>query len=146
MPDLVFADTNVLVYARDAAQADKQMRAAAWMRHLWTTRSGRLSVQVLQEFYVTVTAKLHPGMTQTDARREVRHFLAWHPLVLGPAEVEGAWIVQDRFGLSFWDALIVSAAKAIGCRFLLTEDLQDGQDLGGVQVVNPFTRDPPAAV
>lgn len=61
MPDLVFVDTNVLVYARDAARAEKQARAAAWMRHLWESRTGRLSFQVLQEYYVTVSAKLRPA-------------------------------------------------------------------------------------
>jgi len=142
MPDLVFADSNVLVYARDSAQADKQARAATWMRHLWETRSGRLSFQVLQEFYVTVTSKLTPGMKPEDARRDVRALLAWRPLAVGTPELEGAWVVQDRFGLSWWDALIVSAAQAATCRILLTEDLQDGQELGGVRVVNPFAHEP----
>ena len=143
MPDLVFADTNVLVYARDAGQTEKQPRAAAWMRYLWTTRSGRLSPQVLHEFYVTVTSKLRPGMAPADARREVRELYAWRPVVLGLPEMEGAWVVQDRFGLSWWDALIVSAARVAGCRLLLTEDLQDGQQLDDVRVVNPFAHEPP---
>lgn len=142
MPELVFADSNVLVYARDAAQPDKQARAAAWMRHLWRTRTGRLSFQVLQEFYVTVTSKLQPGMAPDDARRDVRALLAWRPLTVGAAELEGAWVVQDRFGLSWWDALIVSAAQTAGCRTLLTEDLQDGQELDGVRVVDPFMHEP----
>ncbi len=144
MPDLVFADSNVLVYARDSAQVGKQARAATWMRHLWETRSGRLSFQVLQEFYVTVTSKLEPGMKPEDARRDVRALLAWRPLAVGAPELEGAWVVQDRFGLSWWDALIVSAAQAAACRILLTEDLQDGQELGGVRVVNPFAHEPQA--
>lgn len=142
MPDPVFVDTNVLVYARDASHAEKQTRAAAWMQHLWATRSGRLSVQVLQEFYVTVTAKLSPGMSQADARRDVRALFAWRPLTLGGPEMEGAWVVQDRYSLSWWDALIVTATQSAGCRFLLTEDLQDGQELDGVRVVNPFTHEP----
>jgi predicted nucleic acid-binding protein len=145
MPDLVFADTNVLVYARDAGQAEKHARAAAWMRYLWTTRSGRLSPQVLQEFYLTVTTKLRPGMTKADARREVRDLFAWRPAVLGLPEIEGAWVAQDRFGLSWWDALIVSAARVARCRVLLTEDLQDGQELDELRVVNPFTHEPPVA-
>lgn len=142
MPDLVFADTNVLVYARDAAQAEKQARAAAWMRHLWEAQTGRLSVQVLQEFYLTVTTKLQPGMTPEDARREVRALLTWGPLVVGAPELEAAWVLQDRFGLSWWDALIVGAAQAAACRILLTEDLPDGQELDGVRVVDPFTHEP----
>lgn len=145
MPDLVFVDTNVLVYTRDVARAEKQARAAAWMRHLWESRTGRLSFQVLQEYYVTVTAKLRPGMKEADARRHVRALMAWHPLAVGASELERAWVVQDRFELSWWDALIVSAAQAAACRFLLSEDLQDGQELDGVGVVDPFAHEPPDA-
>lgn len=142
MPDLAFVDTNVLVYARDAAQAAKQARAADWMRHLWETRTGRLSFQVLHEFYVTVTSKLSPGMKPEDARRDVRALLTWRPVALGALETESAWVVQDRYGLSWWDALIVSASQAAACQVLLTEDLQDGQQLDGVRVVNPFLHEP----
>ena len=76
----VFVDTNVLVYARDASERDKQRRASAWMAHLWRTGSGRLSVQVLQEYYVTVTRKLQPGLPKKDARADVQDLLAWKPL------------------------------------------------------------------
>ena len=138
MTDLIFVDTNVLVYARDAAHAEKQERAASWMSYLWRSRSGRLSFQVLQEFYVTVTAKLKPGMNLEMARSEMRTLMSWNPLAVGPTIVERAWAVQDRYQMSWWDALIVSAAQTANCRYLLTEDLQDGQDLSGVKVVNPF--------
>jgi len=143
MPDLVFVDTNVLVYARDAAHPDKQRQAAAWMRHLWESRRGRLSFQVLQEFYAAVTTKLRPGMKPADARRDVRALLAWKPLLVGAAELEVAWAVQERFGLSWWDALIVSSAQSAGCRFLLSEDLQDGQKLAGLEVLSPFSHPAP---
>ena len=135
----VFVDTNVLVYALDAAQTTKQERAAAWMTTIWQTRRGRLSMQVLQEFYVTVTQKLSPGLDRIAARQEVRSLTAWRPIPVGPAIIEAAWNLQDRFALSWWDSLIVSAAQTAGCRYLLTEDLKDDQDLGGVVVVNPFT-------
>ena len=138
MSDTIFVDTNVLVYARDGGQQTKQERAAEWMAGLWRSRLGRLSMQVLQEFYVTVTQKLRPGLDHKSARSEVRAFIHWQPIGIGTPMVEGAWGVQDRFGLSWWDALIVSAAQIGGCRYLLSEGLQDGQDLDGVVVLSPF--------
>jgi predicted nucleic acid-binding protein len=142
MTATVFVDTNVLVYRRDAGQSEKQVQAASWMEHLWMTRSGRLSYQVLHEFYVTVTAKLQPGLDPKSARSDVRALLAWHPVALDSRVLEGAWVLQDRYGLSWWDALIVSAAQVANCGFLLTENLQDGQELGDVRVVSPFHHSP----
>jgi predicted nucleic acid-binding protein len=143
MTALAFVDTNLLVYARDAAHPRKQEQAAAWMRHLWTTKSGRLSYQILQEYYLTVTGKLKPGLPARAARDDVRALLTWYPVRPEGDILEGAWAIQDRFGLSWWDALVVSAALAVRCDMLLTEDLQDGQDFGGVRVVNPFANGPP---
>jgi len=139
----VFVDTNVLVYARDAGAGQKQAAAHRWMEELWRSRQGRLSFQVLQEFYVTVTAKLKPALALEAARRDVGGLATWRPVPLDLAVIEGGWLVQDRFGLSFWDALIVSSAQAAECGYLLSEDFQDGQDFGGVRVVSPFgTRQP----
>ncbi len=138
----IFVDTNVLVYSRDSSAGTRRERANSWLEHLWRTRDGRLSTQVLHEYYVVVTRKLHPGLPSADAREDVRALQAWRPLALDVALIDMAWRVEDRFGLSFWDALIVGAARTAGCDRLLTEDLQDGQDFGGVIVVNPFTNDP----
>jgi predicted nucleic acid-binding protein len=142
MSGLVFVDTNVLVHARDAGHPRKQERAASWMAHLWHNRNGRLSYQVLQEFYVTVTAKLTPGMSKKVARSEVRALMAWDPIAVDEAVLERAWMIQDRYGLSWWDALIGSAAQLSGCTTLLTVDLQEGQTLGELKVVNPFKHAP----
>jgi len=133
-----FIDTNVLVYARDAVSPKKQQRAHSWLERLWTHRTGRLSYQVLHEYYVTVTQKLSPGLEVSDARDDVRAFEAWNPIVIGKTVMEGAWNVQDRFSFSWWDALIVSSAQILDCRYLLTEDLQHEQVLDGVTVLNPF--------
>ena len=140
----VFVDTNVLVYLRDATDAEKQRRAAEWMAHLWETGAGRLSLQVLQEYYVTVTAKLDPGMPEEDARDDIVALRSWNPLVPDPDLLASAWVEQDRYGFSPWDALIVAAARRLDCEVLLTEDLQDGQELGGLVVRSPFTTRPPA--
>lgn len=134
----VFVDTNVLVYSRDASEPEKQAKAAAWMAALWERRAGRLSFQVLQEFYITVTAKIIPGMERDAARKDVRALLAWRPLPLDNRILEGAWLLQDRYGFSWWDALIAAAAQAAGCRYLLSEDFQEGMEVGDLRVVNPF--------
>lgn len=137
-----FVDTNVLLYARDASEPEKQPLAREWMDALWTARAGRISVQVLHEYYVTVTAKLDPGLAPAEARADVRALSAWRPLPLDAEMAETAWEVEDRHGFSFWDALIVAACRRAACSYLLTEDLQDGQDLGGFEVVDPFSRKP----
>jgi predicted nucleic acid-binding protein len=134
----VFVDSNVLVYARDSAQRDKQRQAEAWMAELWRSRRGRLSTQVLTEFYVNATQKLRPGLDRETARADVRALLAWQPLDLDSRVFEDAWRIQDRDKIGFWDALIVGAAHVGGCGYVLTEDLQDGQEIVGVRVVNPF--------
>jgi predicted nucleic acid-binding protein len=118
----VFVDTNVLVYSRDAAEPEKHRRARAWMAHLWATRRGRLDREM--------------------ARREVRSFIPWRPVAIDPRVLEGAWHVQDRHRLSWWDSLIAAAAQAAGCAYLLSEDLQDDQLLDTVRVVNPFRATP----
>ncbi|MCP4678318.1 MAG: PIN domain-containing protein [Deltaproteobacteria bacterium] len=138
MSDNYFVDTNVLVYFHDNSNPRKQARAKEWLSTLWRERTGRLSIQVLNEFYHVVTRKLSPGLEKEEARESVRALLAWDPVSLSSAVTESGFSIQDRFQLSWWDALIVSAAKSTSCRYLLTEDLQDGQDLSGITVVNPF--------
>jgi predicted nucleic acid-binding protein len=138
-----FLDTNVLVYARDASEPGKQVQAAKWLAWLWSTRRGRVSTQVLNEYYVTVTRKLSRPIAPEDARQHVRSLRAWKPAAPDELTFEAAWAIEDRYGLSWWDSLIVAAARRAGCASLLTEDLQEGQDLDGVLVVNPFTTNPP---
>jgi len=138
MSEPVFVDSNVLVYARDSSEPDKQPLAHAWLEHLWRSGEGRLSVQVLQEYYAVVTAKLDPGLERATARADVRDLAAWKPLVVDGRILEAGWELQDIFDLSWWDSLIVAAAQTIPCRWLLTEDLQHGQVLGDLEVVDPF--------
>ena len=138
----LFVDSNILIYSRDASEPLKQEQAMAWMAELWASRKGRLSFQVLQEFYVIVTQKLKPGLDREAARRDVRSLLSWHPVATDERVIEGAWVIQDRYKISWWDALIVSAAQVTNCRFLLSEDLPEGQHLGNVQIVNPFKISP----
>lgn len=141
----IFVDTNILVYALDAGAGEKQRQAAAWTESVWRGGRGRVSTQVLHEFYVTVTQKLRPGLDRSAARVEVRGLMSWRPVQLDEVMLESAWDVQDRFQLSFRDALIVAAARAAGCGYLLTEDLQDGQMLDDLRIVNPFLHQPAEA-
>jgi predicted nucleic acid-binding protein len=142
MTAAVFVDSNVFVYHRDASEEEKQPKAEAWLRALWETRSGRISYQVLHEYYVSVTTRLKPGLSREEAREDVRNLMAWKPLAFDARTLDGAFAVEDRFGFSFWDSLIVSAAQLAECAYLLSEDLQAGQHLDGVIVVNPFEQGP----
>jgi predicted nucleic acid-binding protein len=138
----VFVDTNVLVYARDRTDEEKNRVALAWLSALWDARAGRLSWQVLQEYYVTVTRRLDSPRDPALAREDVASLVTWRPGSIGLSTMDAAWSLEDRFQLSWWDALIVAAAGAAECTHLLSEDLQDGQVFDGVTVVSPFTHAP----
>jgi len=116
------------------------LAAQSWRAWLWETNKGRISFQVLQEFYVNATKKQPSALV--EIRREVSDLMAWQPIAVDASVIARAWKIEDRYGISFWDALIVAAAKIAGCRYLLTEDLQRGQELDGVVVVNPFLSEP----
>jgi predicted nucleic acid-binding protein len=103
---------------------------------LWKDRKGRISSQVLQELYSKGTQKW-PAL-RVEIHTEILELMDWHPVPIDAGVLEGSWKIQDRFKLSFCDALIVAAAKAASCKYLLTEDLQADQELDGVLVVNPF--------
>ena len=136
---LVFVDTKVLISAEDGAEADKQHSALDWIERLWRARSGRLSTQVLNEFYVDVTRKLKPAMPQGDARARVRRYAAgWNPWQIDHATVETAWAMEARHGLQYWDCLVLAAAQHSGCTLVLSEDMQHEGRYGAVQVINPF--------
>ena len=134
----VFVDTNVLVYRHDTSDIAKQTLADAWHRLLWRRRLGRLSIQVLQEFCATLKQGSGPSLDPAAARDIVANYLQWEPVRIDAGVLRRAWEVEERFRLSWWDALIVASAKASECPILLTEDLQHGQDLNGVRAVDPF--------
>jgi len=140
MTATVFVDTNVLIHALDSGDRFKQRLAQRWRAELWERRTGRVSYQVLQEFYVRVTRKW--AGSQQAARDEVLDLLSWQPVTTDFVLVESAWSIQDRHKLSFGDALIVAAARAASCKYLLTDDMQSGQEVDGVTIVNPFALDP----
>lgn len=129
------------MYARDSRDPAKRARAAQWISSLGP-RAGHLSVQVLNEYYVTVTRKLRPGLSSQEARADVLDLHSWEPVAVDRTTVESAWMLEDRFSLSFWDALIVASARLQSCTHLLSEDFQQGQDLDGLVVIDPFSTAP----
>ncbi|MFM2119666.1 MAG: hypothetical protein RL722_1134 [Pseudomonadota bacterium] len=134
----VFVDTNVLLYAIDDAYPDKRAVAQAWLAACWSKRLGRISTQVINEFYANARKRFQGAISAGDARAEVRRLQEWAPWQIDHDTVETAWAVESRYGLNYWDALMVAAAQHMGCRYLLTEDLQHGLQIDSVQILNPF--------
>lgn len=132
-----FADTNVLLYSVSTVpeEADKTRKAQA----LLANRDIGLSLQVLQEFYVQATrASRAEPLTHDEAMGFIRAWRRFPTQELTLAVVDDALALKARFQVSYWDAAIIAAARASGCTEVLSEDLNDGQDYGGVRVVNPF--------
>jgi predicted nucleic acid-binding protein len=136
MPARSFFDTNVLVYADDKSAPAKQRRALELVTQHRRAGTGVVSLQVLQEYFVTVTRKLRldPGI----ARRKVELLSEFHVASPDVADILAAIDLHRLHGFSFWDALVMRSAKQAGCTLLLSEDMQDGRELDGLQIVNPF--------
>ena len=137
--ELTFVDTNILVYAQDRSETDKQPRAQALLEALWSTRTGCLSTQVLQEFYVVATRKFEPPMRRSEARELVALYATWPIVQVDVGLIIDATALEEGVQLSFWDALIVEAARRAGAARLVTEDLQGGRLIAGVAIENPFS-------
>jgi predicted nucleic acid-binding protein len=131
-----FIDTNILIYAFDQTAGPKRTIAAALVERLWMERSGCLSIQVLQEFYVTATRKL--TMPAKDAAAQVQHFAKWTIFRPDADDVALAIQLHRETKISFWDAMILRSAMASGCSRLWSEDLSSGQRWKSVTVQNPF--------
>lgn len=138
MSDKTFLDTNVLVYAHDATAGNKHDLAADLVSNFWDSQDGVISVQVLQEFYVTVTRKVSNPVDSQTAKRWVSNYLNWSVVENDAGSVLRAITIENRYQISFWDALIIQAAEAAGAKRLLTEDLNSGQRYGNVLVENPL--------
>jgi len=133
-----FVDTNILVYAEDRDAGRKHTAALAAVRALWDDRQGVVSVQVLQEYFITVTRKLKKPMTTDKASEAVREYLTWTVVENTGLLLVAAIGLQRRTRLSFWDALIVQAALDADCDLLFSEDLNAGQRFGKLTIVNPL--------
>lgn len=133
----VFVDTNILVYAYDNRAGSKQDLARKNLLELWDNDSGSVSMQVLQEFYNTVTRKLTSPLPRDVARAIISYYSHWC-IETTPAEIRRAFWIEDQAKIGFWDALIIAAAIKSGASKILSEDLNPGQIIAGIQIENPF--------
>lgn len=138
MTAVAFVDSNVLIYAHDADAGEKRERAVLRLRELWDTGAGRLSVQVLQEFYVNATQKLATAVARSTAREVVTAYGAWIREPTTARTVTRASEISEMVQISFWDALILASAEEVDAEEILSEDLNDGQIIAGIRIVNPF--------
>jgi len=138
MTERIFVDTNVLIYAHDLDAGLKRDRAVSILSRLWENENGIVSVQVLQEFYVTVTRKIRDPLTPALARGVIKNYLAWQIAPNDPSTVLLASEIAERNQISFWDALIVASASNAGADKILSEDLNHGQVIEGIVIENPF--------
>jgi predicted nucleic acid-binding protein len=133
-----FVDTNILLYAYDAAAGEKHEAASALVDRLWREQRGVISVQVLQEFYVNATRKITKTIAAEIAVDTLKSLARWRVHSPLPDDVIAAATLSSRHQLSFWDAMIVRSAAELRCDTLWTEDLNDGQVIEGVQLRNPL--------
>jgi len=139
MNDRTFVDTNVLIYAHDVDAKTKHQAAKSVLRELWSERTGVLSTQVLQEFYVTVTRKIPHPISKDSARMVVNNYSVWC-VDTTPAEISMAFQIEDASRIGFWDSLIVASALKSGAVRILSEDLNAGQMIAGIRIENPFAK------
>jgi predicted nucleic acid-binding protein len=131
-----FLDTNVLVYTDDNAAPTKQRIARESVATHRRAGTGVVSLQVLQEYFVTITRKL--GVDPQIARRKVELLAEFDVAAPDVGDILAAIDLHRLHGVSFWDALVLRSAKQAGCTVLLTEDMQDKREIDGVRIVNPF--------
>jgi predicted nucleic acid-binding protein len=138
--DGFFVDSNLLLYFVDPTEPKKQARAAEWLDTLWEAGAGRLSWQVLNEFYWNAVKKMR--LKPAKAREIVEDLSHWSPVSTSLGVVHDAWAWMDTAQVPYWDALILAAARRSGSRYLLSEDFQSGRRYEDVEVLNPFDHSP----
>jgi predicted nucleic acid-binding protein len=136
--ELTFVDTNVLLYAHDRTAGRKHEIARALVADLWGSRTGALSTQVLQEFYVNATRKLPRPLPAPRARSVISRYSNWAVHRIEPSDIIAASELEKRYRQSFRDALVITAAARMGATTLLTEDMQNGRRFAALQICDPF--------
>lgn len=141
MTDLVFVDTNVLIYARDLKSQEKRQRAQSWLAVLADRDVMRINLQVLNELtrWVLANERTRPV---GEIREEVELLQHWGDQPVTPDDVDQAWHLREMLGFQWFDCLLVAAAARLGCRYFLTEDMTDQAMFGPVTLVNPFRVSP----
>lgn len=138
-PQREFVDANILVYAFDASAAEKREAARQLLERLWDSGTGCVSIQVLQEFFVTITKKVPRPLPVEEAKARIAEFTAWTVFAPRAEDLVAAIDLHTQAKIGFWDAMVVLAAVESDCAVLWTEDLNDGQVLRGVRIRNPFS-------
>ncbi|MFZ3264777.1 MAG: PIN domain-containing protein [Terriglobales bacterium] len=133
-----FVDTNILIYAHDREAGLKHERARELIEHLWTTRQGALSTQVLQELCVNLRRRVAHPLPSDEIAKVIEDYLSWEIVVITPQAIVETLEIEERYKISYWDALILHAAESCGAVVLYSEDLSHGQRYGAVEVVNPL--------
>jgi predicted nucleic acid-binding protein len=137
MSDRTFLDTSILIYAHDLDAKSKHRVARSLLAQLWRDRTGVVSMQVLQEFYVNVTRKIPSPLPRSLARTVTNSYAMWC-VETTTDEISSAFQIEDESHIGFWDALIVASAARAGATRILSEDLNAGQIIAGVRIENPF--------
>ncbi len=132
-----FADTNILLYAGSKDPADAAKKKIA--RQLIASEDIGLSAQVLQEFIAAAASKKRLGINDAEAKATLEALLAFQIVPITAGLVLQAWEIKSRYQISYWDGAIIAAAQELRCEILYSEDLNDGQNYGGVVVRNPFS-------
>ena len=138
MNDKIFFDSNILIYAYDTRDSTKQNRAQELLLKATQSQTGVLSAQVLGEFFVVVTRKIPQPMTSSEAAEVIAELGTLEVMWLDFSLVQRAIVTQQKYGTSYWDSLIISAAERAGCVRILSEDLNHGQLYHGIEIQNPF--------
>lgn len=144
MKGRVFVDTNIMIYAHDLDAGQRNRISVIILQELWENRTGIISTQVLQEFYVNVTRKISNPLSKSQARGIIESYLVWPVELTDGHTVLAASDIEERHRLSFWDALIVAAACRAKAEKILTEDLNHGQKIEGILIENPFESHQPS--
>ncbi len=134
-----FVDTNIFIYAYDLSAPEKSKTAKKLIAGLWETGLGVISIQVLQELYVNLTRKLPSPVSREQATQIVADLGHWHLHRPNLADLQRALNIGKEHNISFWDAMIVSSALQMDCKVLWTEDLNSGQYIADLLILNPFT-------
>lgn len=138
MSGRIFVDTNILIYAHDLDAGPKRKIAVAIVQELWEQQTGVISTQVLQEFYVNVTRKISTPLSKARTRGIIENYRYWQVEENSPATILSASEIEERYMLSFWDALIIAAASNANAAKILTEDFSHGEIIAGILIENPF--------
>lgn len=140
MSDRLFFDTNILVYAFDKSDKEKHTIASNLIKIAFENRNGSISTQVLQEFFVVTTQKIEKPLSINEARDTINDFSVWTVIDTNLPVIMQAIEVMKGHTLSFWDSLIICAAKVAGCSAIYTEDLSHKQVIENIRIINPYCK------